>query len=243
MDGSHMVACEINAETRTLLQRVAAYYDLDYREVKCVATGLTALGEEAAARLSRMELTAGNASAEVPAGETQHAEEHAAEVQEAARQPLGAEALDAAIESAARSLLSEDPEALRRHEIMEEVAARRAQQAGTTGLSLREMSDAIFGHFDANGDGFLCLDELNALGTATGGNPLTELAYRAVCAEAEADSSCGISRDALWLLYSDAGMGDPKRDFNMIFRSNGVGTVAAKGTKKKNRRGKARTGA
>ena len=83
---------------------------------------------------------------------------------------------------------------------------------------------------------------LNALGTATGGNPLTELAYRAVCAEAEADSSCGISRDALWLLYSDAGMGDPKRDFNMIFPSSGV---AATGKKKKGRRasGKARTGA
>ena len=52
--------------------------------------------------------------------------------------------------------LKVDPEDVRRQEIMEEVARRRSakQQEGTDERArLRQKSDAIFGHFDADADG------------------------------------------------------------------------------------------
>ena len=59
--------------------------------------------------------------------------------------------------------LKVDPEDVRRQEIMEEVARRRSakQQDGADERArLRQKSDAIFGHFDADADGFLNYSEL-----------------------------------------------------------------------------------
>ena len=57
---------------------------------------------------------------------------------------------------------------------------------------MRQKSDAIFGHFDADADGFLNYSELSALGAATGGGELSQLAYGAVCHEVGADAARGM---------------------------------------------------
>ena len=91
--------------------------------------------------------------------------------------------------------LKVDPEDVRRQEIMEEVARRRSakqQESADERARLRQKSDAIFGHFDADADGFLNYSELSALGAATGGGELSQLAYGAVCHEVGADAARGM---------------------------------------------------
>ena len=74
---------------------------------------------------------------------------------------------------------------------MEEVARRRGAKQHDERTRLRQKSDAIFGRFDADADGFLNFGELSALGAATGGGELSQLAYGAVCHEVGADSARG----------------------------------------------------
>ena len=135
--------------------------------------------------------------------------------------------MEAAIDEAASALLQEltvdgaqielDPEVVRRQDIMEEVARRRAATDEAPGVRLRRKSDAIFAKFDADADGFLSFTELRSLGAATGGD-LTELAYGAICAEVEADAKRGVTPDELFRMYTDAEMGDAERDYNIVFR-------------------------
>ena len=77
-----------------------------------------------------------------------------------------------------------DPETERQMEIVAEVARRREQDEPAR---LRVKSDAIFGRFDVDADGFLSFAELSALGAATGGGELSQLAYGAGCHEIGAD--------------------------------------------------------
>ena len=77
-----------------------------------------------------------------------------------------------------------DPETERQMEIVAEVARRREQDEPAR---LRVKSDAIFGRFDVDADGFLSFAELSALGEATGGGELSQLAYGAGCHEIGAD--------------------------------------------------------
>eukprot|EP00966_Prymnesium_polylepis_P126266 2920196-Prymnesium_polylepis.1 len=65
--------------------------------------------------------------------------------------------------------------------------------------------------------GYLNFTELVALGAATGGE-LPEMAYCAICLEVGADAKKGVTRQELLTMYTDAGMGDANRDFNLIFQ-------------------------
>ena len=65
--------------------------------------------------------------------------------------------------------------------------------------------------------GYLNYAELASLGAATGGE-LPEMAYCAICEEVGADAKRGVTRQELFTMYTDAGMGDANRDFNLIFR-------------------------
>ena len=94
---------------------------------------------------------------------------------------------------------------------------------------MREKSDAIFAHFDVDQDGFLKYAELAALGSATGGN-LPEIAFGAICEELNADPTKGIDRNALFCLYTDAGMGDVGRDYNLVFGSGGPAAAQSNAT-------------
>ena len=76
----------------------------------------------------------------------------------------------------AHEKLRVDPETARQMEIVAEVKRRRQQDEPAR---LRHKSDAIFGRFDVDGDGFLNFAELSALGAATGGGELSQLAYGA----------------------------------------------------------------
>ena len=116
----------------------------------------------------------------------------------------------------AHETLRVDPETARQMEIVEEVKRRRQQDEPAR---LRHKSDAIFGRFDVDGDGFLNFAELSVLGAATGGGELSQLAYGAVCHEIGADAARGVTCDELFKLYTDADMGDANRDYNLIFRS------------------------
>ena len=84
----------------------------------------------------------------------------------------------------AHEKLRVDPETARQMEIVAEVKRRRQQDEPAR---LRHKSDAIFGRFDVDGDGFLNLAELSALGAATGGGELSQLAYGANCHEIGAE--------------------------------------------------------
>jgi hypothetical protein len=109
------------------------------------------------------------------------------------------------------------PAKQREQEVEEELERRREQQAAKSGKSRqREKSDALFDHFDVDRDGFLSYKELAALGKATGGD-LPEIAYGAICGEVHADPKRGVSRDELFRLYTDAGMGNVARDYNLVF--------------------------
>ena len=196
------------------LQRVAAFYDLDLEELCAVAAGRVPLVDAAAKRLAKLQRPAEELGASADAEPAIATAEMAPASEPAADTDLQPD-MEAAIESAAASLLKE-MSGEREHELVEEVQRAQAAPPLDALSDLREKSDAIFGRFDADGDGILCLEELNALSAATGGQPLTELAFRAVCAEVKT-ASAGISREALWLLYTDAGMGDAKRDYNLVF--------------------------
>ena len=76
----------------------------------------------------------------------------------------------------AHETLRVDPETARQMEIVEEVKRRRQQDEPAR---LRHKSDAIFGRFDVDGDGFLNFAELSVLGAATGGGELSQLTYGA----------------------------------------------------------------
>ena len=58
--------------------------------------------------------------------------------------------------------------------------------------------------------------ELRALGLATGGE-LPQGVYRSVCEEIGADPSKGVTKELLLLMYTDAGLGDAHRDYNLVF--------------------------
>ena len=111
-----------------------------------------------------------------------------------------------------------DPRAQREQDIIIAEVARRREQQNTT----RHKSDEIFERFDADGDGFLNYLELRALGKATGGD-LPEAAYVAVCGEIGANPSKGVTKALLLTMYTDAGLGDAHRDYNLIFRGPGLG--------------------
>lgn len=106
--------------------------------------------------------------------------------------------------------------ALRAEAIAAEVARRRnANDAAST----RRKSDAIFEHFDRDQDGYLNFKELRALGQATGGD-LPHAAFASICEEIGANPSHGVTKALLLTMYTDAGLGDAHRDYNLIFRSN-----------------------
>ena len=107
-----------------------------------------------------------------------------------------------------------DPEIKRKQDIIAEVARRRKERDET---EARRKSDEIFERFDADGDGFLNFEELHSLGQATGGELAFET-YTAVCQEVDANPKQGVTKALLHIMYSDAGLGDPHRDYNLIFR-------------------------
>ena len=107
-----------------------------------------------------------------------------------------------------------NPAAKREADIMAEVARRRAQQGAD---ETKRKSDEIFDHFDQDRDGYLNFPELRALGLATGGE-LVKSAYDAVCQEIGANPAKGITKPLLLTMYTDAGLGDAHRDYNLIFR-------------------------
>ena len=112
-----------------------------------------------------------------------------------------------------------DPEVQREQEIMAEVARRRAERDPQLTAAKRK-SDEIFRHFDADGDGYLNYSELKKLGIATGGE-LPKLAYDSICQEIGANPACGVTKELLLLMYTDAGLGDAHRDYNLIFGAEG----------------------
>ena len=108
-----------------------------------------------------------------------------------------------------------DPETLRQQEIIAEVARRRAERDNNTAATKRK-SDAIFDRFDIDTDGFMNFQELRALGKATGGD-LPHAAYLSLCQEIGANPDKGVSKALLLTMYTDAGLGDAHRDYNIIF--------------------------
>jgi len=103
-----------------------------------------------------------------------------------------------------------EPEVTREQQVIAEVARRR--DAAET----KRKSDAIFDRFDADGDGYLNFDELRALGLATGGE-LPHPAFVAICEELGAAPHRGVTKSLLLTMYTDAGLGDAHRDYNLIF--------------------------
>ena len=118
----------------------------------------------------------------------------------------------------ANELPEVEPDSLRQQAIVAEVERRRALSGNTGQQRLREKSDAIFGRFDLDCNGFLNYKEISLLGAATGGE-IPEIAFGSICEEINEDPTHGISSNGLFKLYTTAGMGDADRDFNMIFRA------------------------
>ena len=110
------------------------------------------------------------------------------------------------------------PEKQRELDIIAEVARRR--EAKNSAAATQRKSDAIFDKFDIDRDGLLNYRELSALGRATGGD-LPQPAYVSVCKEIGADPNKGVSRPLLLCIYTDAGLGDVHRDYNLIFGPGG----------------------
>jgi hypothetical protein len=108
-----------------------------------------------------------------------------------------------------------DPETLRQQEIIAEVARRRAERDNNT-TATKQKSDEIFDRFDVDKDGYMNYEELRALGKATGGD-LPHAAYMALCEEIGANPAKGVSKALLLTMYTDAGLGDAHRDYNIIF--------------------------
>jgi hypothetical protein len=106
------------------------------------------------------------------------------------------------------------PEVQREQDILAELARKRAERddAGT----VRRKSDEIFDRFDVDRDAHLNYRELRELGRATGGE-LPQAAYKSICEEIGADPSKGVTKALLLVMYTDAGLGDPHRDYNLIF--------------------------
>ena len=107
-----------------------------------------------------------------------------------------------------------DPAVKREQDILAELARRRKEQ--DAGAATKRKSDEIFAHFDKDGDGHLNYAELRMLGQATGGE-LPENAYKQICQEIGANPAKGVSKELLLLMYTDAGLGDAHRDYNLIF--------------------------
>lgn len=107
------------------------------------------------------------------------------------------------------------PAVQREQDIIAEVARRRKDMDAA---ATRKKSDAIFAHFDADGDGYLNFKELRALGQTTGGD-LPLAAYTSICEEIGANPKKGVTKELLLLMYTDAGLGDAHRDYNLIFKS------------------------
>ena len=55
------------------------------------------------------------------------------------------------------------------------------------------------------------------MGQATGGE-LQRAAYNSICQEIGADPSKGVTKALLLCMYTDAGLGDAHRDYNLIFK-------------------------
>jgi hypothetical protein len=108
-----------------------------------------------------------------------------------------------------------DPATKREQDIIAEVARRRAARDAS---ETKRKSDEIFARFDADRDELLNFSELAELGQATGGE-LHKATYKAICEEIGADPKKGVTRDLLLTMYTDAGLGDAHRDYNLIFRS------------------------
>ncbi len=106
-----------------------------------------------------------------------------------------------------------DPEVQREQDIIAEVARRRAERDATV---TKQKSDEIFQHFDVDGDSYLNYTELRKLGLATGGE-LPKPAYKSICEEIGANPAKGVTKELLLLMYTDAGLGDAHRDYNLIF--------------------------
>ena len=45
------------------------------------------------------------------------------------------------------------------------------------------------------------------------------MAYNSICQEIGADHKKGVTKELLLLMYTDAGLGDAHRDYNLIFNS------------------------
>ena len=108
-----------------------------------------------------------------------------------------------------------DPETLRQQEIIAEVARRRAERDNNEAAT-KQKSDEIFERFDVDKDGYMNYEELRALGKATGGD-LPNAAYISLCEEIGANPAKGVSKALLLTMYTDAGLGDAHRDYNIIF--------------------------
>ena len=137
-----------------------------------------------------------------------------------------------------------DPAKQREQDIIAEVARRRKEMEAT---ATKKKSDEIFEHFDgkpttkhlqgwhcwpslltaisfnfvhcsADRDGYMNFQELRELGRATGGD-LPRPAYVSICEEIGADPSKGVTKALLLLMYTDAGLGDAHRDYNLIFQA------------------------
>ena len=102
----------------------------------------------------------------------------------------------------------------REQDIIAEVARRRAERDEAN--AVKRKSDEIFDRFDADKDSYLSYNELRELGRATGGE-LPKAAYTSICEEIGADPSKGVSKALLLIMYTDAGLGDAHRDYNLIF--------------------------
>jgi hypothetical protein len=108
-----------------------------------------------------------------------------------------------------------NPDVRREQDIVAEVARRReALERGPA--ETKRKSDEIFARFDADGDGHLNFDELRALGQATGGD-LVQARYKMLCEEIGANPKKGITAALLLIMYTDAGLGDAHRDYNLVF--------------------------
>ena len=211
------------------LQRVAAFFDLNFHDVKAVADELMPLDDAAQRRLDNIEAEEAMPAAHRPQAAEAKKSSRSRRRKMSSREPEGSgetkaeddledEIVASMVQamSAEGGLMEVDAGALREQEIVAEVAARRSKKHASGAKRQREKSDAIFDTFDADKDGFMNFAELAALGTATGGE-LPEIAYGAICSEVGANAKKGVTRDELFMMYTDAAMGDVSRDFNLIF--------------------------
>lgn len=83
-----------------------------------------------------------------------------------------------------------------------------------------EASDKIFHMADKDGDGYLCLEELNWLAKVsdTSGENLTREQYETVCEAVEAESGRGLAAEHVLKLYRDLRAGDAVEDWQTLRR-------------------------